>query len=73
MRSTLTHSEQLTGLFEWEAFYLQSLGAINAKLNHFTIHLIEIEAKLKEDQSESKNVKFNQKVAVIKNYEVIST
>ena len=44
----VAHTEQLCGLLDRESFNTEILGSINAKLNQFTIHLIELEAELKE-------------------------
>ena len=47
-KSIVAHTEQLCSLLDRESFNTEILGSINAKLNQFTIHLIELEAELKE-------------------------
>ena len=52
-KSVFAHSEQLHGLFERELFYTKILSEITVKLSQFTIHLIELESKVKEELTQA--------------------
>ena len=65
-KSVIAHSEQLRGLFERELFYTEIQSEITVKLSQFTIHLIELESKLKEELNQAEKKTINQKICAVK-------